>query len=120
MNYYLNIKGQLWYWEVIEANVIAHFDMDMNRFIVQQFTGLRDKNRKDIYEGDIVYSHFNSTLYVVKWGNYFIYKREDDSEKTECKGYYVESIDGENVEEFDTSDWAELKGNIFENPELLN
>ena len=69
---------------------------------VMQFTGLKDKNGKEIYEGDIV----GSKLY--------------DGTK---KNYVVEFKDGSFVVGLtELGKWIEdviVIGNIYENPELL-
>ena len=76
----------------------------------QQFTGLKDYNGREIYEGDMLEYDNRDGYAVVK------YDEEDGS-------YY---LDGENLNWLDVfSDkrrWyrCEIKGNIFENPELLN
>ena len=64
-------------------------------FKVMQYTGLKDKNGKEIYEGDLVY--------LAGYGNYqavfpFIELYEAEAEK----------------------DIGEIIGNIYENPELLS
>jgi uncharacterized phage protein (TIGR01671 family) len=75
---------------------------------VGQFTGLKDKQGKEIYEGDIVYFISNDnrgTLSEVKWGN--------------C-GYIVKSDYGvdEYLSEQDQK-YINIKGNIYENAELV-
>lgn len=79
-----------------------------DRFIVEQYTGLKDKNGREIYEGDIMI--INGDRCVVVWDdNYasFEFKNLDDPvfhpvfHKTmSCGGH-------------------EVIGNIHENPELL-
>jgi hypothetical protein len=80
---------------------------------VGQFTGLKDKNGIEIYEGDIVkiksQNHFFNL--AVSWGNYgdgygyhpFMYVRRDD-------------VHFGNIDPLE----ALVIGNIYENPELLS
>lgn len=71
---------------------------------IMQCTGLKDKNCKLIYEGDIVKDLIIPEIfYIVKWFN---------------SGFYLEStISGSFLKFNDTQ--QEVIGNIYENPELL-
>lgn len=88
--------------------------------ILMQYTGLKDKNEKEIYEGDIV----KSKLYTSNYGKYFIGKVEycgssfivdinNDSD------YHIYDLDdfGENYR--NNLEDLEVIGNMYENPELL-
>lgn len=68
--------------------------------ILMQFTGLKDKNGKEIYEGDII--NDNGLICEIKF------------------------VEGCFVKNFETGNWIilnynkiEIIGNIYENPELL-
>jgi uncharacterized phage protein (TIGR01671 family) len=75
---------------------------------LMQYTGLHDKNGKEIYEGDIVCPDKNiqneKTVGKVVWHSY----------GAAC--YYVEYKDGTGWRDFID---MEVIGNIYENPELL-
>jgi uncharacterized phage protein (TIGR01671 family) len=87
---------------------------EKDRENVQQYTGLKDKNGKEIYEGDIIHYKFDGDSYPKEAVDRILTCSYDEDE-----GMYS----------FDNSDhsyyWAEIKrhcniiGNIFENPELL-
>ena len=89
------------------------FDYE-NDYVLIQCTGLRDKNGKLIYEGDIVKFNYDTDeiIAVVSW---------DDNDGQ--IGYYLNTTDylkDKYVTDYDfyKNDY-EILGNIYENPELL-
>lgn len=79
--------------------------------ILMQWTGLKDKNEVDVYEGDIVQNNSRRSQVLDHKISKIVYR---------IKGFWVEDEsfgwEGENL-----WDWNELEviGNIYQNPELL-
>ncbi|WP_339124336.1 YopX family protein [Fusobacterium nucleatum] len=75
---------------------------------LMQYTGLKDKNNKEIYEGDILFESFGEKYYKVVF--------ENGSFRAEFEGDFEEhSFDLIDV----VAQGCEIVGNIYENPELL-
>lgn len=75
-----------------------------NRFILQQFTGLLDKNNREIYEGDILKDE-KYGVSIVEW----IENLNTCCNNPEMVGFSLP----ENYKKY------KIIGNLFENPELL-
>ena len=93
------------HWEFGETNFMGFDEIEL-----MQSTGLKDKNDKEIFEGDIL--DYKGRKALVRWhGSYasFIYRFVDEPHKrnAEWKPLYLAYMK------------CEIIGNIYENPELL-
>ena len=95
---------------------------EVDPYTICQCTGLKDKNGKLIWENDIVKYHFGDVYAPIKYGEY---QSCFDSTSTGHIGFYVDwtGTTKENMRK-DLGYWinmicAEVVGNIFDNPELL-
>ena len=89
-------------------------------FILLQSTGLKDKNGKLIFEGDVIKSDHYDDIYKV------IYSIEGHFAGSFC----LQNINNKKTSKFHQSNiwmpsdepknWDKIIGNIYENPELLN
>jgi len=108
------IKFRAWDKEskIMEEDVVnpIGYQAYPKRWIVMQYIGLKDKNRKEIYEGDIV-SNGQADVNEV----YFIYGGWHYS------NYHAQALQlfSYHTRDDNISD-HEIIGNIYQNPELLN
>ena len=100
------LKSWIWNLGMKKNNVVVD-GTEKGRFKVLQFTGLQDKNDKEIYEGDIL-----RLQYGIRLNDYYIVKY--------IGGCFI-CVDNENrlslLEE--NVDFCIVIGNIYENPELF-
>lgn len=106
-----NLKG-----EVILMGEFGRYPLEylLENIIVMQSTGLKDKNAKDIFEGDIILSGSTGHRLVVgfnKESAAFGACKNDSFQIEDMYWFYNDII-------IEQDQW-EIIGNKFENPELL-
>jgi len=98
-------------WDINARKWLKSFNtnlLDIHEFNlakIMQYTGLKDKNNKEIYEGDIFHIGSKKILYVVEWIDCGLKGRQIKNKSWIGLDYWKDDI--------------EVIGNIYENPELL-
>ena len=104
--------GYLYPSKIVQGEIVSR--LPINDVIIMQSTGLFDKNGKEIFEGDIVATDLERPYLIVeKHRSYFLYNCNDGDDD-----YYDFMLPLYSYQ--DSQDYfAEVIGNIYENPELL-
>lgn len=92
---------------VLANSIWSNADISLNEIIknaknLMQYTGLKDKNCVEIYEGDILQDYDNDKIGIVSFD----------------KGSFIVTWENECYDVYEWSGEAVI-GNIYENPELL-
>ena len=87
---------------------------DMRHHVILQFTGLKDCNGVEIYEGDILSTDLSRPYLIVEFRNgAFMYQCHHDGQN------YFDFMEPANEGLKSNTKHHEVIGNIYENPELL-
>lgn len=110
-HYYEDLHQGEWCSWIQECNDITHYKVDKNT--LGQFTGLFDKNGKEIYEGDIIKTKRYGVVHGqsnTQGADLFrvVYKNAQFYIDNKLRHFYLQD-----------SKCNEVIGNVFDNPELL-
>lgn len=96
-----------------QALLIGLMDSPDEGWAIMQFTGLHDKNGKEIYEGDMLNSLYRNDgckgTYEVIWAEAGFHARKHGEHQQRGVSIYPNDLTR-----------CEVIGNIWENPELLS
>lgn len=112
--------GLFFIYDIINSDACRQSNYNVDPTTLCQCTGLIGRNGQLIWENDIVKYHFGEKYAQIKYG---IYQNCFDSVKTGHCGFYVDWPEKTGWRK-DLGYWinmvnAEVVGNIFDNPELL-
>ena len=97
----------------LPLNDFRFFYKQNEKYKIMQYTGLKDKNGKEIYEGDTLgYKNFENEMEIIgeiKYGK----KGNSCYSNLGAYGWYIPN---KNIENYN---FYEIIGNIYDNPELL-
>ena len=115
-------EDKLWLGDTREVYAHIHMLPTLDHWVLMQFTGLTDKDGKEIYEGDVLGGYPHATVEVI-WDRaaacfatrYFVDDDDDDGGlvKREITDLLSNSM-------HECGDVWTVIGNVYENPELLN
>ena len=119
-------KRELWLWangalgkHFTSGNQYGGWELNINpNVILMQFTGLKDKNGKEIYEGDILRLPINKKRFMIDpkiYGQNYIIQWQELRGCFQLK-HATRDLD---YHGFDKEEAMEVIGNIYENPDLL-
>lgn len=121
------IKFRLWnplgkyflYFGLYADSIPIYKGMSEETIVEQQYTGLKDENGVEIYEGDIVEDSFLHEFHIVEFGEGETC--EGDVYSSNFVGWYLKTVSTKEIKaiylEYPV---VVVVGNIYENPELLN
>ena len=101
-------------WDKTAAEMIGQFNVgvggnsDGKYYNIMQYTGLKDKNGKEIYEGDICWAYeigIGNLNRVIEFNEGSFCLIHANTLSSELRGW--------------KTDYIEVIGNIYQNPELL-
>lgn len=126
-------------WDTVDHSMTSHPGVEIagsytlpsflayleERYVLMQFTSLKDKNGKDVFEGDIVRFKWNPIFNEPSVMDEFQYERPVSYyDKWGCFVMTIFSTKGENQRvavgsPTEAGGTIEVIGNIYQNPELL-
>lgn len=110
--------------EQSDAYTFGDYIDDKDNYHVMQFTGLLDKDGKEIYEGDVIVHNDHTVTFIVKWcdgkgeylGSQVGWILDNGYYAEELKANQSNSPDRDNSDDFAP---VAVLGNIYQNPDLL-
>lgn len=117
----INYRYLLDNYDVLDGFTTEEDEWDFSEdFIVLQYTGLKDKNGREIYEGDLVHrhDHWNNCKGVIR-------RNHEIQEGCDTSADSIETVEFRDgsfqwFPYYESEAGYEIVGNIYENPELLH